>query len=770
MSDVNKEIEEMAENLEKSQKTVEEILVDLGPEGIRKALPTLSEEEQKVLLDKLQEMKKAKAVSMDKDYDPKIRRGKLTETRIQEDEVDDDKDEKLVKEELKGVDHQGDSTPEGFEGQVIKSILSDITDLEDVDDEDLSELAKSFDNDLDQLSDYLTNDDEDMLEKAKTVSRNGIRYYADGKNAGKKVGSVRGDKASINSIARARAKGKISAKGAKAGIKESNVRALDSKEREKNIAGGAPIWMSDKSDSAIKEGAARKLATKKTLSDPSIKDKKDKTEQAAERSLNIYEKIRSSNKPSSKDIKENKEANSEYNSAKKELLDEYTPKYNATKKVLKEKRDNMSKSLEELDSNEELQNAFVEAALAKGFTMDEIQKACEKKGIKLNKIKQVAEKEAKEEVEEHKSEMHDKAEDLVEKSLEQEIFEDFSKTWESKDHLIKARTGGRNHHFSVNQYYDEILAKSKETPVEDLKKGHENDVQSLIERGEDRNWDEVIEARNLKETESKANISFKKSFSDSDMDALFEDSESLEKKKTESLEKSIDELILEDLQKSKWKRVTRNGEQYYANGPHSGKKVGSVRGKGSKTSIEESKISDEKKQLQFYEGVAQGKFQEERSERTLKHWEGAKEATEKVLAGIREDQRKASTASELSMLEHKEKQVLKDLEGIDKNLEDARKWKAEISNVKNQGKESSTTGGAEISKIKIPKEAKNVDRVSDRELHFDIGDTHFKIEHSNKGSWLNVVAAPKGSNTWESKTLFGAEEAAKFIKENTPKK
>lgn len=40
------------------------------------------------------------------------------------------------------------------------------------------------------------------------------------------------------------------------------------------------------------------------------------------------------------------------------------------------------------------------------------------------------------------------------------------------------------------------------------------------------------------------------------------------------------------LEKSSWKTVTRGGERFYANGPHAGKKVGTVRGKGVKKEAE----------------------------------------------------------------------------------------------------------------------------------------------------------------------------------------
>ena len=121
MSDINKEIDEMATDLAKSAESPKERLFatirELGPAGIRAKLPTLEKAEQEMLRDALEEMKKA--VEMDPQYQAKYVQGKLTDTKIQEDKADDDQDEKLVKEEAAKMNNQGSPTP-GWEGQVIK--------------------------------------------------------------------------------------------------------------------------------------------------------------------------------------------------------------------------------------------------------------------------------------------------------------------------------------------------------------------------------------------------------------------------------------------------------------------------------------------------------------------------------------------------------------------------------------------------------------------------------------------------------------------------
>jgi len=140
----------------------------------------------------------------------------------------------LLKANTLGRNHHF-SVNEYYDEAMEKSFNQGIKDkvsaaLEDMEDEDVLEFCKSFGNDLPLINDYLFTDSEEEAEdilKAKTTTRGGVRYYSDGPNAGKRVGSVRGDKASIASIDRARRKGKISAQGAKEGIKEANQRKKD---------------------------------------------------------------------------------------------------------------------------------------------------------------------------------------------------------------------------------------------------------------------------------------------------------------------------------------------------------------------------------------------------------------------------------------------------------------------------------------------------------------------------------------------------------------
>jgi hypothetical protein len=126
MDEITKKIEEMAEKMEKASAEPSErlfsVIKSLGAEGLKKKLPTLTDEEKTVLKAALEEMTMKKAVSFDKEaQSAKHIRGKITDTLIQEEIASDDADEKLMKPEAAKQDHQGTPT-DGWEGQVIKAM------------------------------------------------------------------------------------------------------------------------------------------------------------------------------------------------------------------------------------------------------------------------------------------------------------------------------------------------------------------------------------------------------------------------------------------------------------------------------------------------------------------------------------------------------------------------------------------------------------------------------------------------------------------------
>lgn len=126
MDKITKEIEELAEKMEKSvidpNDRLFSIIKSLGKDGLKAKLETLSDEEKVTLKATLEEMTLKKAISFDKEAQSvKFVQGKVVDTIIQEDKADDDVDETLVKEAAAKMDHQGTPT-DGWQGQVIKSI------------------------------------------------------------------------------------------------------------------------------------------------------------------------------------------------------------------------------------------------------------------------------------------------------------------------------------------------------------------------------------------------------------------------------------------------------------------------------------------------------------------------------------------------------------------------------------------------------------------------------------------------------------------------
>ena len=94
-------------------------------------------------------------------------------------------------------------------------------------------------------------------------------------------------------------------------------------------------------------------------------------------------------------------------------------------------------------------------------------------------------------------------------------------SWNPEDQLLKANTQGRNHHFSVNGYYDEVLAKSEEKPeVETLEKSEkQEDLNDIIEKGETKSWYDVQKEAHAEEMKKSQNGTLFKSFQDNEIAA-----------------------------------------------------------------------------------------------------------------------------------------------------------------------------------------------------------------------------------------------------------
>ena len=137
---IEEEIKELSDTMEKStMDPIEEIkkaVLELGPEGLKKSLPELDEENKELLNEILEDM--AKSHSLDKLSAKGPVEVPVTSSKVQEYTTGDDEDEKLVDAAVAEGDnehkHQGgahDMAPAEWTGEVIKSL-----DLRDDDNEE----------------------------------------------------------------------------------------------------------------------------------------------------------------------------------------------------------------------------------------------------------------------------------------------------------------------------------------------------------------------------------------------------------------------------------------------------------------------------------------------------------------------------------------------------------------------------------------------------------------------------------------------------------
>jgi hypothetical protein len=87
-------------------------------------------------------------------------------------------------------------------------------------------------------------------------------------------------------------------------------------------------------------------------------------------------------------------------------------------------------------------------------------------------------------------------------------------TWDDDNRLLKANTLGRNFNFNVEQFITETLKLDGVQP-ETITKAEKEDVNDLIEKSMDRNWDQVNHERKLQEVKKSGTLV--KSFEDQDL-------------------------------------------------------------------------------------------------------------------------------------------------------------------------------------------------------------------------------------------------------------
>lgn len=130
--DLQKAIEDVEQTFVKSEgeQTMDEILKTikkLGKDGLKKAIPTLTDA-QKVLLQEVLTKAKdmTKEANMNDNKKPQKAREPLTEEKSNSEDGVDESDEKLMDDKNKSQNHQGgpDGGTEGWKGEVIKSEMS----------------------------------------------------------------------------------------------------------------------------------------------------------------------------------------------------------------------------------------------------------------------------------------------------------------------------------------------------------------------------------------------------------------------------------------------------------------------------------------------------------------------------------------------------------------------------------------------------------------------------------------------------------------------
>lgn len=399
MSDINKEIDELATDLAKSQKTPKEILFDtilaLGPEGVRAKLPTLEKSEQELLKGALEEMKKA--VSMDKDYAAKYVQGEVDKTKIQEDKADDDQDEKLVKPEAAKMNNQGTPT-DGWEGQVIK-----------------------------------------------------------------------GDKMSKD-----KAKDKL----------------MEMEEKEHGTKDPKKLVDAEKKEHAKKDMEKAHVGFKAVEEKAKEEGAEDPKAVAAAVGIKKYGK-------------EGMEAKAQAGKMKKgDEMDEKLMK-DAKKKVKSGDKDQMKEGLKEMKKALELSMPDASPELIKGEMK-----------------RMLAEEDQDGDAPEMNEATRAKKESVPAIELGKDNKKNMTKSadWTQENALLKAMTGGRNHHFSMEEYINEVLAAaSKPEEVQKSQNDKKEDLNDIIAKGGDANWDHVNTDRLLKANKEKITGKMVKSFQDNEI-------------------------------------------------------------------------------------------------------------------------------------------------------------------------------------------------------------------------------------------------------------
>ena len=465
---------------------IRKAIFELGPEGLKKAMSNMTGENKEVLGSILEDMSKSHKLPLDP---PKKLVNVGGENYVEEQVGDDLADEAIFEEAVKEGDnehkHQGgahDMEPKDWQGQIIKSILT-LDDHEEV------------------LEGLETIYDAWEMKKAKKMEKN--MYKGDDDSVSDDVKEIKGP-AKLNTVMDDAPKDK----------KDDILRELrDSKMKKAKEMIKAAM---KKECADMKEGEAELMKNKmrkalvEVLSEEYTDEEIEKAmkkgeEEGGPKEIDIKIEAPSEDKKEEKPVVMAEEASEE-----KPDMVEAKPDM---EKKMKKAMELFAKSKELLDMGEK--------DLARGIFL----KAKDMMAVDIPEAKQVdqSKSEVGMNMGKGKGKIHDpalKPETTADAVKSPKMAKSIKWYGEENDAFKAGRLGRHSYASSVNEYYDDMIAKS-EAPVkeeEPMKKSiNYNDVNDLIENNVMWSDMDIQERNNLKKSESGMGNFTRTSFSEDDM-------------------------------------------------------------------------------------------------------------------------------------------------------------------------------------------------------------------------------------------------------------
>jgi hypothetical protein len=486
MSDINNEIDQVAEQMEKSHKTPKEALFDtireLGPEGIRAKLPTLEKSEQILLLGALEEMAKGGPGSGQKGHttaERQVARAKA-----------------LTQSNLEHVAHQKKLQAKKDQEQRAKAnaFQSDTA-------ERLSAARKK---ERMGKADDLVLDPNANVAKAVEMDKDYAAKYVQGKIEDTKIQEDKADDDQDEKLVKPEAakmnhqgtptdgwEGQV-IKGKEMSKEKAKEKLMDMEEKEHGTKDPKKLVEAEKKEHAKKDMEKAHVGFKAVEEKAREEGAEDPKAVAAAVGIKKYGK-------------EGMEAKARAGKMKKgEEMDEKMK--DAKKKAKSGDKEKMMEGLKEMKKALELSMPEASAELIKGEMKrllkeeDQDGDAPEMKEAIRAKKESVPALELAKDSKEAQKKVDDEKQGMKK-----------STAWSEENALLKAMTGGRNHHFSMEEYINEVLNAKPE--AEEIQKSEKKeDLNDIIAKGGDASWDQINCDRRVKENVAKQRGTLVKSF------------------------------------------------------------------------------------------------------------------------------------------------------------------------------------------------------------------------------------------------------------------